>query len=144
MKELKSPVQCNVSNTEIVNSVMPDQDFNRAERVASAVRKVLGTPINELAKAHSVALATITSVELSPDLRKGVVFLSVYGDDAGRDHFLKLIDDASHDLQTVVARSLRTKRTPVLSFRIDDALERGDRINRLLDKLPENMGEENA
>lgn len=120
---------------------MLDQDFNRVERVASAVRRILATPINELARAHPVELATITSVELSPDLKKGTVYLSVYGEDADKGNFLKLVDDASHDLQMVVARALRTKRTPVISFRVDDALERSDRINRLLDRLPGNMGE---
>jgi len=36
------------------------------------------------------------------------------------------------ELQSILGRELRTKRTPILTFKIDDTLARADRLNRLL------------
>ena len=60
------------------------------------------------------------------------MYLSVYGDDTDKGEFLGLLRATAHELQATLAQSLRTKRTPVLSFRIDDAIERSERINHLL------------
>ncbi len=111
---------------------MGENEFNRLERVASTVQKILAIPISELARTRAVGLATITAVDLSPDLRRGVVYLSVYGDETDKGDFLNVLASTAHELQTTLARSLRTKRTPVLSFRLDDAIERSARISRLL------------
>ena len=119
---------------------MGEREFSRLERVASTVQKILAAPISELARTRAVGLATITSVDLSPDLRQGVVYLSIYGEDTDQAEFLSLLSATAHELQTTLARSLRTKRTPVLTFRIDDAIERSDRINRLLGSLDSEPG----
>ena len=108
------------------------REFSRLDRVASTVQRILAAPVGELARNHGIDLATITDVELSPDLRRATVFLSVYADQLTKEDFLKYIDQRSSKLQTQLARSLTTKRTPVLSFRSDEGPERSDRINRLL------------
>jgi ribosome-binding factor A len=117
-----------------------EHEFSRLERVASTVQKILAVPIGELARTRAVGLVTITAVDLSPDLKRGVVYLSIYGDATDKGEFLNLLSRNAHELQSTLARSLRTKRTPVLSFRIDDAIERSDRINRLLRPVGGNTG----
>ena len=111
---------------------MVKREFSRLDRVASTVQRILAAPVGELARNHGVGLATITGVELSPDLRRGTVYLSVYADQSAQEDFLKYLAQRSSKLQTQLARSLTTKRTPVLSFRSDEGAERSDRINRLL------------
>jgi ribosome-binding factor A len=112
------------------------REFSRIDRVASTVKRILAAPINELARSYGVGLATITDVELSPDLRRGVVYLSVYGEPSASADFLRFIGERSRELQAQLARSLTTKRTPVLSFRSDQGLERSARINQLLHSPP--------
>lgn len=108
-------------------------DYSRVERVAATVRKALAGPVSELARQHGAGLATITGVDVAPDLRTGVVWLSVYGGRADGTEFLGVLADAGGDLQAALGRALRTKRTPVLTYRLDDAPERSSRIGRLLD-----------
>ena len=119
---------------------MGEHEFSRLERVASTVQKILAEPISELARSRAAGLVTITSVDLSPDLRRGVVYLSIYSEDTDGGEFLSLLSATAHELQATLAQSLRTKRTPVLSFRIDDAIERSDRINRLLSSTDGDAG----
>ena len=109
---------------------MPTREFSRLDRVASTIKKSLAEPINELARARAIGLATITEVAIAPDLRRGIVHLSVYGEQ--RDEFLRYVNGRAAALQAVLARSLRTRRVPVLSFRADDSIARGDRITQML------------
>lgn len=109
---------------------MPAREFSRLDRVASTVKKALAEPINALARAQGTPLATVTEVDLAPDLRRGTVYLSVYGD--APDAFLRYVNERAVSLQGVLAHALRTRHVPVLSFRADHSIERGDRIARML------------
>ncbi len=111
---------------------MASRDFSRTDRAISTVRKALAEPINALARARGVALATITEVEVSRDLRYGTVHLSVYGDDAQQQAFLAAVRGRAAALQGVLGQTLRTRHVPVLSFVLDDSIARGDRIHQML------------
>jgi ribosome-binding factor A len=111
-----------------------ERDFSRLDRVRSTIRRVLAAPVAEYARGRGVPLVTITEVDVSPDLRHARVNLSVFGDGVERDAFVRDLAAHAAQFQHTLARSLRTRRTPVLAFRLDDALERGDRIRRLLDE----------
>jgi len=108
------------------------RDFSRTDRAVSTVRKALAEPINALARARGVALATITEVEVSKDLRYGTVHLSVYGDEAQQQAFLTAVRGQAVALQRVLGQTLRTRNVPVLSFALDDSIARGDRIQQML------------
>lgn len=109
-----------------------DPEFSRLDRVAATIRRVLGAPINEIARAQNAGLTTITRVDLSPDLRHAGIFLSIYGNATDQREFIRQIADQAANLQHMLGRQLRTKRTPKLAFRLDDGIAREDRINRLL------------
>lgn len=111
---------------------MVARDFSRTDRAVSTVRKALAEPINALARSRGVALATITEVEVSRDLRYGTVHLSVYGDEAQQQAFLAAVRGQAAALQAVLGQTLRTRNVPVLSFMLDDSIARGDRIHQML------------
>ena len=109
---------------------MSTREFSRLDRLSSTIRKCLAEPISALARTRDAGLVSITAVELSPDLRHGTIYLSVYGADAL--DFVRHLGERAPMLQAVLAQALRTKRVPVLHFRLDDTLERAERINSLL------------
>jgi ribosome-binding factor A len=75
----------------------------------------------------------VTSVETSPDLRSARVHVSVLGGDAERAATLAGLRSSHGVLQARIAREMRIKRTPTLTFHYDETPERGVRISRLLD-----------
>jgi len=115
------------------------REFSRVDRVGATVQRALAGPLGDIARREGAGLVTVTRVEVSPDLRHATGYLSVYGGDLDAAGFLRVLRPQAHVLQAVLARELRTRRTPVLSFRIDDGIARADRINRLLgeDAVPE-------
>jgi ribosome-binding factor A len=103
-------------------------------RVNESVRQVLSEALPEL-KDPRIGFVTVTGVETSPDLRQARVFVSVLGSQRKREHTLAGLAAAHGVLQARIARELRLKRTPQLSFEYDPTVERGVRMSRLIDEL---------
>jgi ribosome-binding factor A len=106
----------------------------RLRRVNESVRQVLSEALPEL-KDPRIGFVTVTGVETSPDLRQARVFISVLGSESKRERSLVGLAAAHGVLQARLARELRMKRTPQLSFEYDPTVERGVRMSRLIDEL---------
>ena len=106
----------------------------RMRRVNESVRQVLAESVPEL-KDPRIGLVTITGVETAPDLRHAKVFISVLGSEKKRTATLRGLEAAHGLLQSQLARQLRMKRTPQLTFEYDPSVERGVRMSRLIDEL---------
>ena len=103
-------------------------------RVNEAVREVLSEALPEL-KDPRIGFVTVTGVETSPDLRQARVFVSVLGNERARERTLAGLGAAHGLLQARIARELRLKRTPQLTFEYDQSVERGVRMSQLIDEL---------
>jgi ribosome-binding factor A len=106
----------------------------RMRRVNESVRQVLAEALPEL-KDPRIGLITVTGVDTALDLRHATVYVSVLG--SGRKQRSSLLGlEAAHGvLQSKLARELRLKRTPQLTFEYDPTVERGVRMTRLIDEL---------
>jgi ribosome-binding factor A len=106
----------------------------RMRRVNESVRQVLAESLPEL-KDPRIGLVTVTGVDTAPDLRHAVVFVSVLGSEKKRRATMRGLEAAHGVLQSRIARQLRLKRTPQLTFQYDPSVERGVRMSRLIDEL---------
>ncbi|HVM58477.1 MAG TPA: 30S ribosome-binding factor RbfA [Gaiellaceae bacterium] len=106
----------------------------RMRRVNESVRQVLAEALPEL-KDPRIGLVTVTGVDTTPDLRHAVVYVSVLGSSRKRKASLQGLEAAHGLLQGHLARELRMKRTPQLTFEYDPSVERGVRMSRLIDEL---------
>src|SRR3954471_8675162 len=100
----------------------------RMRRVNESVRQVLAEALPEL-KDPRIGLVTVTGVETSPDLRHAVVYVSVLGNARKRNASLVGLEAAHGLLQSRLARELRMKRTPTLTFEYDPSVEHGVRMS---------------
>jgi ribosome-binding factor A len=106
----------------------------RMRRVNESVRQVLAESLPEL-KDPRIGLVTVTGVITSPDLRYAPVYVSVLGSAKKRTATLRGLEAAHGLLQSKLARQLRMKRTPQLTFEYDPTVEQGVRMSRLIDEL---------
>ncbi len=102
----------------------------RTSRVSELLREEISGLVQRDLKDPRLegALLSITEVEVSADLRAASVFVSHFGDDAGRDEALAGLQSASAWLERELRRRLRMRRTPSLTFRLDPSIERGARL----------------
>ena len=106
---------------------------DRMRRVNEALREVLSVRIAAGLKDPRIGFVTVTAVETSPDLRHARVFVSVLGNEQEREDSLAGLQRAHGVLQAEVARVMHMKRTPELKFVYDETVEKGMRINELLE-----------
>jgi ribosome-binding factor A len=103
-------------------------------RVNEAVRDVLGDAIAKDLQDPRLGFVTVTAVKTSSDLRHARVYVSVLGDEAARSSSLEGLRSAHGVLQRALARALRLKHTPTLTFVYDESVERGMRITELIER----------
>jgi ribosome-binding factor A len=102
--------------------------------VNEAVRKVLSDALPSL-KDPRIGFVTVTGVRTNKDFSQATVFVSVLGSQDEQARTLEGLQSAHGVLQTQVARELGTRRTPVLTFEYDPAIERGVRLSKMIDEL---------
>ena len=113
---------------------MSDRTSDRMRRVNESLRQLLSEAVLEL-KDPRIGFVTVTGVEASPDLRQARVFVSVLGNERRRRRTLDGLAAAHGVLQARIARELRLRRTPQLTFEYDPSVERGVRMAKLIDEL---------
>jgi len=107
----------------------------RAHRVADLVRAEIARIV--LTEAHDPDLrgVTITEVAMPPDLRSARVYFSCLGDEDQRELAGEALRRASGYLRREVGQRCRLRYAPELTFLSDLSLERGARIEELLQQV---------
>ncbi len=109
----------------------------RTERVQSLIRHELGEILQQEVKDPRIeGLVSITTVEVTPDLRRARVYFSVYGSTEAEEHALEALSSAKMFLRYELGRRLRLRYAPDLDLHLDHSLAYADRVNRILKNLP--------
>jgi len=108
--------------------------YQRKDRVSEQLREVLAEALERRDEAD-LDRVTITAVDCSPDLRQATVYYTVLGDEQLETRVAAELTSLAPSLRTHVARTVRLRYTPALTFAHDAFLERGLRIERLLQDL---------
>jgi len=115
----------------------------RTERINDLLREELSDLLRRQVKDPRLGgLITVTEVEVSPDLRHARVFVSVLGSEEEREDAFRALEVARSFLRRELGKRLSMRRTPDLSFRRDDSLERGARLLALIDEAAPSAGQE--
>jgi ribosome-binding factor A len=113
----------------------------RMRRVNELLREVIAEEVARL-KDPGLGFVTITGVETSPDLRAARVFYSVLGDDVQKSSTAAALGRANSRIRTATGRQVRLKYLPELHFVLDEAVERGVRMEQLLREIADQEEEE--
>ncbi len=107
----------------------------RPQRVADLVRHEVAAILQREVKDPRVGFVTVTDVEMSPDLRVARVFYSVLGESDQRRDTGQGLASASAYIRREVGRRLHLKVVPELRFVYDTSLERGLRIEAVIESM---------
>jgi ribosome-binding factor A len=111
----------------------------RIDRIEEQLRIELSEIIEREIQDPRIGLTTVTAVKVTPDLRHARIFVTVLGDDAQRKKALEGLRSAASFVRRSLSKRLHhMRRIPELSFDYDEAVERGMRIEQLLDQIKQN------
>jgi ribosome-binding factor A len=102
--------------------------YPRTARVNAVLAQVLGDALERLRDDDErLALLTVTGVGVDPDLRHATVFMASLPEGAAA-----ALEGRRPQLQAAIAREVRLKRTPTLSFVADPAIAAAERVEEAL------------
>jgi len=107
---------------------------HRIERVNSLIRQEISQLLQRQVKDPRLDnFIAVTEVFTSVDLKYAKVFVSCIGSEEKKQETLSVLTSASGFFRKELARRLKLRYTPVLSFQWDDSIERGDHLLQLID-----------
>ena len=106
---------------------------HRIERVNNLIRREISQLLQREVKDPRLdGFIAVTEVSTSPDLKYAKIFVSRMG---SKQETMGALASASGFLRNELARHLKLRRVPELSFQWDDSIERGDHLLQLIDSV---------
>ncbi len=80
-------------------------------------------------------MVTFTDVEITADLKYATIFYSVLGQDDVKEQAANYLSKVRNRIQSELGRLLGIRNTPEIKFSFDPSIERGMRIEQLLNEI---------
>jgi len=111
---------------------------HRLERFNSLLRQEISDIIQRQVKDPRLgSFISITAVEVSSDMRHAKVFVSSLATEEEKKETLTALVSASGFIRRELGERMKARRIPELNFRIDERIEKADRVLRLIDRISE-------
>jgi ribosome-binding factor A len=102
------------------------------ERLGNEIHARLATILRESTGDPRLELLSITEVKVAPDASFARIFYRALGDPG---ETLAALEKAKPYLRRRLAGELHTRRVPELDFRVDESLDRAERLDSVLREL---------
>lgn len=103
------------------------------EELRSVIASILMTELRDPRLA--VGLVTVTNADISKDLRKALIWVSVMGTDEQAKDAMAALEHSRGYIRKQLAEKMTLKYVPDLSFKHDTSGLYADKINRLLKSI---------
>ncbi|NLC47777.1 MAG: 30S ribosome-binding factor RbfA [Tenericutes bacterium] len=107
----------------------------KGERVASDMKKELGSILLTEAKDKDFKNVTITDCNVTNDLSFAKIYFTTTDED--RDKVEKDLNKAQGFFRTLLAERLQIRHTPELRFVFDESIEYSQKIEKIIEKINE-------
>jgi len=114
-------------------------DFKRRDRVGEMLREKIALILLHKSRDPRLQNITVTSVEISDDLRRAKVFYLTRGQEVELPFIQKALQKASGFIKQELAQEHILRVMPELIFQVDGSWQRGERVADLLRKLHQEM-----
>lgn len=105
---------------------------HRIARVSEAIREVAAETILFELKDPRIKNVTVTKAEVSADLQKAKIYVSVMGTQKEQDLCMHGLKHSAGYLQSKIADRIQTRFTPTVTFIRDDGVKKSIEITRLI------------
>ncbi len=105
----------------------------RTERISEEIKREMSSIIrNELKDPRVPEMVSITGVNVTKDLRYARIYISVLGSEEEKENAILGLRSAAGFIRREISQRLRLRYTPELLFELDNSIERGVYITKLI------------
>lgn len=80
-------------------------------------------------------MTSVVAVDVAPDLKTCKAYISVLGDKDSRDSTITGLKSAASYIRTLLAKTVNLRNTPEITFILDQSIEYGVNMSRLIDEV---------
>ena len=117
--------------------------MRRPERVAEMLREEISEIVGYELEDPRVQAVTVTDVRITENLRDASVYVLVEGNEEEILKALEALRHAAPYVRKQVGFALNMRHTPEIHFIRDTVEERGARVDKLLQKIEQELGNQN-
>lgn len=116
---------------------------SRKERLAGRIKQEVSSIL--LSELHDprMGFTTVTGVELSSDLRRAKIKVSVLGDEKLQSVTMNALIHAAGYVQRLLASKMKTRYTPSIGFEVDESIKRSVSLSKALRESRESQEDKN-
>ena len=109
----------------------------RTARISSEVKremsKILRDDLSD-PRLSTESMVSITDVEVTNDLSYADIYVSVLGDQKNKDDAIEAFNQAKGYIKVLIGERMRLRSMPEFRFKLDESIERGAYINKLIEE----------
>lgn len=120
------------------------RQFKRADRIRYQMLRDVQSLLDEELAAKLDSMVTFTDVEITGDLKFAKIYYSVLGNDKQKDRVAVYLEKITGRAQSRLGRLLSIKFIPKITFVFDPSVERGIRIQELLNSISQDNKQSDA
>ncbi|MDD3218311.1 MAG: 30S ribosome-binding factor RbfA [Lachnospiraceae bacterium] len=108
-------------------------------RINGEVQRELSTIIRNGIKDPRIHMMTsVTAVEVAPDLKTCKAYISVLGNEQEKADTITGLKSAEGYIRRQLAKSINLRNTPLIQFILDESIEYGVTMSKMIDSLNHN------
>lgn len=111
----------------------------RARRVAETIHKEISNLLIRGLKDPRIGFVTITSVDVTADLRQAKVYFTLMGSQDERAETQAGLDSSASYIRQQLGRVLHLRHTPEIRFIYDASVDYGQHIEKLLSEVKSDL-----
>jgi len=109
---------------------------DRNAAISAEFKRVLSEIIrNDIKDPRVSAMASVTHVEITKDLKYAKAYISVFDTDKLKKSTIESLTHAEHYIKNEIGARLRIRRLPVITFLLDTSIEYSSKISEMLKKV---------
>ncbi len=111
-------------------------------RINNEVLKELSNVIrSEIKDPRINPMTSVVAVNVSPDLKTCKAYISVLGDVESQQSTIKGLKSAEGYIRSLLAKRINLRNTPEITFVLDQSIEYGVNMSRLIDEVNKGVEE---
>jgi ribosome-binding factor A len=107
----------------------------RLERVRELLKREIGEVIRRELPVNEAGLINVNDLQVAPNLKNATVFIGILGGAAQKKKGMEMLEEKRKRIQGLVATAVILKYTPRLRFVLDESIERGNRVLRIMEEI---------
>ncbi len=117
--------------------------MERTERIEEEIRKLVGKIIDQDLKDPRLSgIISVTKVSVTKDLKYCKIFISMLGT-KDENEAMEALKSAAGYMRKEIGSNIRMHSTPEVKFELDDSIEYGNKIQKIINELDIKPIEEN-